>query len=545
MSPTPLIELRGVTYAYPNQAAHALVAVDLAVDSGEFILLAGHSGSGKSTLLRALNGLVPHFTGGTISGTVQVAATSVLTAGPRALSRTVGFVSQNPENQSLLEVVEEEIAFPLEQAAIPSPEMRVRVATVLELLELTPLRSRALATLSGGERQRVAIATALALQPQVLLLDEPTSQLDPESAAEVLDALARLNDHLGLTILIAEHRLERIIGYVDRTILLEDGRIVRDGPTRELAPDLPYRPPLIEIGHALDWQPLPLTIEAARIFAAECAEIAVPAPAPAPRTSSAPVLELRELTFAYSGKTALSRVNLELHQGELLVVLGRNGSGKSTLLKCIMALLTPQEGEIFLHGFSTLGRTTSSLAAEIAMLPQNPDDLLFAESVAEELQITLRNHGLFDSPASDDLLARLGLSTVAGAYPRDLSAGQRQRVALGAVAVTMPRIMLLDEPTRGLDGGFKQQMLHLWRDWLSTGVSLLVVTHDVELAAQIADRVVILAQGQVAAVGAPHHLLGASSPFASEIARLFPAYDWLTAAEARRGLAHHSDLHKI
>lgn len=525
-----LIDLHNVTYFYPNAARPALECVDLQVGAGEFVLLTGHSGSGKSTLLRAINGLVPHFSGGKVSGDVWVGGTAVIPTGPQALSRVVGFVNQNPENQSLLERVEEEIAFPLEQAAVPRQEMQQRVTDVMALLELQSLRARTLSTLSGGERQRVAIATALALQPQVLLLDEPTSQLDPDAAQEVLHALVRLNDILGLTILIAEHRLERVIEYVPRTILMADGRITADGATRLLAARLPHQPPLLQVGLALGWQPLPLTHKEARPFAASLPP--QPAAPPVDRKSQAPaVLEARDLSYAYGKNKVLQGVNLTLREGEIVMLMGRNGSGKSTLLRAIMGLLRPDSGEVWLRGASTKGEKTAVLARQIGMLPQNPDDLLFADSVADELAITLRNHGRSGAAQIPELLEQLGITELDGAYPRDLSSGQRQRVALGAVTVTKPSVLLLDEPTRGLDGVFKDKMLAIWRAWVREGMSMLVVTHDVELAAQAADRVLILAAGRVIADGPPAVVLAGSSPFASDVARLFPDRGWLTVED--------------
>ena len=234
--------------------------------AGDFVLVTGASGSGKSTLLRCLNGLVPHFSGGVIGGRVTVNGLDVVARGPHALSRHVGFVLQNPEAQAVLEQVEAEIAFGLENAAVPPAEMRLRLEEVLDLLGLTALRDRPLVSLSGGERQRVAIAAVLALRPQILALDEPTSQLDPQSAEEVLQTLVRLNEDLGLTIVLAEHRLERVLPYADRLVYLEDGRMVVDGPVREAIRQTPLAPPLVQLGRALGWQPLPLTVKEGRRF---------------------------------------------------------------------------------------------------------------------------------------------------------------------------------------------------------------------------------------------------------------------------------------
>ena len=262
-----MIDIEQLTYTYPNSDRPALRDVSWQVAAGDFVLVTGASGSGKSTLLRCLNGLVPHFSGGVIRGRVTVNGRDVPALGPHTLSRQVGFVSQNPEAQAVLDRVEAEIAFGLENAAVLPAEMRLRVEEVLDLLSLSSLRDRPLATLSGGERQRVAIAAVLALRPQILALDEPTSQLDPQSAEEVLQALVRLNKDLGLTIILAEHRLERILPYADRLAYLEDGRLLADGPAGEAIHQTPLAPPLVQLARQLAWEPLPLTVKEARRFA--------------------------------------------------------------------------------------------------------------------------------------------------------------------------------------------------------------------------------------------------------------------------------------
>jgi energy-coupling factor transport system ATP-binding protein len=577
-----MITLQDLTYHYPNTRTPALAHVCWQVQAGEFVLLAGPSASGKSTLLRCLNGLVPHFSGGMVSGKMRIAGIDPLSTGPQLLSRYVGFVSQTPEAQSVLDEVEAEIAFALENSAVPAAEMRVRVEEVLDLLDLAPLRHRSLATLSGGERQRVTIAAALALRPRLLVLDEPTSQLDPQSAEAVLHALVRLNEDLGLTIVIAEHRLERVLRYSDRLTYLREGQIAVDGPPRETAAALPALPPLLAVARALRWRPAPLTIKEGQRFATQMAwadeERTVQSPAagtptkkvahPAemkesPRSGDSghgdgrrdalpseqhslwavqtgqgsPLLVARQLGYAYDGRTALKDVSLELHPGEVVAVLGRNGSGKSTLLKCLAGLLTPQAGDVQIHGRSNAGRHVAAISREVAYLPQNPDDLLFAATVREEWQVTLRNHQISLPEATvEGMLEGLGLRAAAEAYPRDLSAGQRQRVALGAVTVTQPKILLLDEPTRGLDLAAKEALAALWRGWVHSGAGLLLVTHDVELVALLAHRVMILSQGEVIAAGPTAGILATSPHFAPQIARLFPGRGWLTTADALGGL---------
>jgi len=527
-----VIAIRRLTYTYPQRSSPALRDVTWDVADGEFVLLAGPSGSGKSTLLRCLNGLVPHFSGGVLVGQVRVAGIDAVSAGPRVLSRHVGFVAQDPEAQAVLDRVEGEIAFALENAAVPPEEMRARVEEVLDLLDLTPLRDRGLHTLSGGERQRLAIAAALALRPRVLVLDEPTSQLDPQSAEDVLRALVRLNDDLGLTIVLAEHRLERIVRYADRLTYLEAGRVVADGPVRAVLPRLPVAPPLVQLAEALDWRPTPLTVREARPFAAALDDVTnAPAPIVAP-SAGPPVLEVNDLRFSYNGRQILKDVSFSIAPGEVVAVLGRNGAGKSTLLKCVVGVLRGQAGEVRVNGRLTRGRDVADICREVGYLPQNPDDLLFADTVADEVRATLRNHGLAQPPAEiADRLARLGLGELAGVYPRDLSVGQRQRVALAAVTATRPRLLLLDEPTRGLDRLAKEALVVLWRGWLAEGAALLLVTHDVEMAVTIATRTILLSQGEVIAAGPTRDVLTSWPQFAPQMARLFPGRDWLTVAD--------------
>ena len=530
-----MIKLQQLTYTYPETAVAALQEIDWQVAEGEFVLVAGASGSGKSTLLRCLNGLVPHFSGGKISGTVQVNGLDVIQQGPTVLSRHVGFVLQNPEAQAILDTVEPEIAFGLENTAVPPDEMRLRVEEVLDLLDLTPLRQRPLAKLSGGERQRVAIATALALRPRILVLDEPTSQLDPQSADDVLRALVRLNEDLGLTIILAEHRLERVLRYTDRITYLENGRLLVDAPIAEALPHIPQLPPLPRLGRELGWYPLPRTIKEARRFTRnrkikdqrferELAAIINPKS----------LLHVADVSFAYNAESTLSHVSLDVKAGETVVLMGRNGSGKSTLLKNVVGLLSMAGGDVVVNGRSIKGREVADICREVAYLPQNPDDLLFAETVSDELAVTLKNHHLEHLNGVQAMLTDLGLADVAKSYPRDLSVGQRQRVALGAVTITRPKLLLLDEPTRGLDYSAKQTLVQIWRRWLAQGMGLLLVTHDVELAALIADRVIIMSQGEIIAQGTTQEMLNASPLFAPQIARLFPEQGWLTVEDALR-----------
>ncbi|MDF1513636.1 MAG: energy-coupling factor transporter ATPase [Anaerolineae bacterium] len=522
-----MIQFDVVTFTYPDAERPALKEVNLHISAGQFVLVAGPSGGGKSTLLRCLNGLVPHFSGGKIDGRLAVNGLDPVADGPHILSAVVGFVFQDPEAQFVMDRVEDEIAFALENAGIEPVEMHQRVDEVMVYLDLVKLRNRPLATLSGGEKQKVAIAAALALQPQILVLDEPTSQLDPESAKAVLQVLVRLNKEHGLTVVLAEHRLERILPFVNQMVFLTADKECLCGSPRDILMHINMTPPIIRLAKALAWEPLPLTLEQAIPFA-RATTLTTP-----PRTQSSrlgePLLHIAGLSYAYDGVTALQHIDLDIKPGELVALMGRNGSGKTTLLKCIVGLLNAREGQVMFGGRSLGGREVYDICKEIGYLPQTPDDLLFAESVRDEFMTTLRNHHLLNQADArvNMLLKRLDLLQVADRYPRDLSVGQRQRVALGAITVTRPKLLLLDEPTRGLDYDAKHVLADLMRDWQDEGAAILLTTHDVELAAQVAERVVLLDEGEIIADAAPQHLT-ALPFFSPQVASLFPGKGWLS-----------------
>jgi len=455
------------------------------------------------------------------------------------MSHTVGFVFQDPEAQFVVDRVEDEIAFSLENAALPKDEMEARVEEALRLLELIHLRSRRLETLSGGEIQRVAIAAALALKPNILVLDEPTSQLDPHGAEEVLEALVHLNKQLGLTVILAEHRLERVLPYTGQIIYLSDeypGGLI-DNP-RAVMNKVELNPPLITLGKVFGWEPLPLTVTEAL----ECAQQSrVKLPEVRKRSSSkrathtdklkSAYIQAKDVEVRFGNIPALRGVDLSLYPGEIAVMMGPNGAGKTTLLRTLIGLTPIQNGTIQVDGKDIAGRPVADICQQVGYLPQDPNALLFADTVMDELLITLHNHHLNLSETNLQprlLLDRLGLGDKSDYYPRDLSTGERQRVALGAVLVTHPGALLLDEPTRGLDYRAKQTLLKLLHAWRDEGMAILMVTHDVELAVQAADRIILLEHGLISADGSPQDVLAKSSTFTPQVAKVFPDQGWLT-----------------
>lgn len=542
-----------VTYRYAKtvEAVHQtpppiLSEVSLHIAEGELALVVGPSGAGKSTFLRCINGLVPHFYGGVLSGHIAVAGQNPVALGPQGMSRYVGMVFQDPETQFVTNRVEDELVFGMENQALPRPLMRKRVEEVLDQLAIAHLRRRPLNTLSGGEKQRVAIAAVLTMHPDVLVLDEPTSQLDPQSAEEVLVAIRRLNEDLGLTVILAEHRLERVVQFVDRVVYFPgQGGAPLIGAPQEIMAHMTLTPPLVSLGKAMRWQPLPLTVKQARRFLrsgapslastrSAAAELSM---LTADRSSSgapalSPVLRCQGVTYRYpGGGEALRGVTLTLHRGEVAALMGRNGSGKSTLLKHMAGLLKPQQGAVEIYRpdrpAPASWQDTRSAAAEeivqiIGYVPQNPGALLFRDTVLEELTFTRQGHQLPADPAADhSLLARLGLVHLADRYPRDLSSGERQRVALAAILVADPSIVLLDEPTRGLDYEQKEALTAILLGLRHRGCAVVLATHDVELAARCADRVILMGEGEIIIDGPTRHVMTGSLVFSSQVNKLY------------------------
>jgi energy-coupling factor transport system ATP-binding protein len=417
----------------------------------------------------------------------------------------------------------------MENFALPPATMRKRVEEVLDQMTIAHLRDRRIGTLSGGEKQRVAIAAVLALQPDILVLDEPTSQLDPQAAEEVLVALRHLNEDLGLTVVLSEHRLERVVQYADRVIYMPalGQPPILDEPRAVMAA-LPLVPPLIELGRKLDWRPLPLTIKEGRVFARGLGEQVSKSAnqqigeSANQRITKDTVISAKGIQYGYDGHAALRGVSFEAAAGEFVALMGRNGSGKSTLLKQVVGLLKPDQGQVIVSGLDTRRAALDEVIRTVGYVPQHPGALLFQETLADELAFTRRSHHMPPDAEGDlALLGRLGLAGLGGRNPRDLSGGEQQRAALAAILVADPTIILLDEPTRGLDYEQKHRLAGLLREMRSEGRTIVMATHDVELAAACADRVVLMAEGQIVVDGPARNVMSDSLVFSSQINKLF------------------------
>jgi energy-coupling factor transport system ATP-binding protein len=430
-----------LSYWYPGAEQPALDDVTLLIDAG-LTVVSGSSGGGKSTLLRVLNGLVPHFHGGRIAGAAEVEGHDVIRTPTRSLARTVGFVFQDPELQTVYDAVDREVAFGLENIALPPREMAARVDEALHAAGVAHLAGRSVRTLSGGERQRVALASALAMRPRLVVLDEPTSQLDPEGASMVLDAVRNVVEH-GRSVVIAEHRLERLLPQANASVIVEHGSI---STARPVTPSL--------------------------------------SAAITTRSRTGPLAwSLAGVSAGFGGRVVLDSIDAFGHQGEVVALSGPNGGGKTTLLRLIAGALSPMSGKV------------ERRAGRIAYLPQNPTALLHRPTLRSEVNLTLERAGESEPP--ETILAALGLLEAAGRYPRDLSCGERQRAALAAVLPGKPDLVLLDEPTRGMDAAARAALVGLVSRLRDQGSAIVLATHDPELRSALADRVLQVSAGNV------------------------------------------------
>lgn len=520
-----MIALSGVTYRYPTGELPALSELSLTIEPGELVLLAGASGSGKSTLLRLASGLVPHFYGGEFGGCAAIAGLDLRESGPAELARAVGFVAQDPETQVVMGSVRAELEFPLENRGHSGAQVARSVEEVALVLGIEQLLDRPTHELSGGELQRVALGAALVSRPSLLLLDEPTAQLDPVAGDELVSLLRRLVEQWGVTVVLAEHRTERCLAAADRVLVLEGGEVICDTTPQEFLcfagerrPS--FEPPAARLLRLAGVEPPPLSAAAARrTLMREGLELDLchperrergEDPANAVEGSGRWVLngrkcgrDRKDTVLCFSGvwhelrdgPAILRNLNLSVKPGERVVLMGRNGAGKSTLLRHAAGLMEPTRGRVDRSG-------------RVALLLQHPGDYLVHERVRDE--------------AGAEALERVGLIGLAERHPRDLSGGERQRLALATVldSPDLPSVVCLDEPTRGMDRLHRERLVDLITSLSERGVAVVVATHDAEFAAEFAQRVVLLAEGTAIADGSPSEVLSGGWYFTTETARV-------------------------
>jgi energy-coupling factor transport system ATP-binding protein len=526
-----MIELRDLRFEYAGGGI-VLDRVNLVVDDGELVLVAGRTGSGKSTLLGTFNGLVPSFTGGRLAGDVLVDGVSVIDLPPRERAATIGYVGQDPLAGFVTDTVEEELAYGMEQLGLDPATMRRRVEECLDLLGIEDLRARALRTLSGGQQQRVAIGSVLTMHPRLMVLDEPTSALDPTAAEEVLATITRLVQDVGVSVIIAEHRLERVVPFADRMVLVAgDGSII-DGAPAQLLRTAPVAPPIVQLGRLLDWQPLPLTTRDARRAARS---LALPAPAAPIADAPAPDrLVVEGVQVRYGSATAVAGVDLRVGAGTITALMGRNGSGKSSLLWAVQGSGPRSGGRVLVDGTDTGTASAAVRRSLVALVPQTASDLLYLESVADECSAADAQARAI-AGTTRKLLDSLAPDIDDDQHPRDLSEGQRLSLVLAVVLAADPAVIALDEPTRGLDYPGKSALAGILEAQAARGCAVLVASHDVEFVAEVADRVVVLAQGEVVASGPTREVVAQTPAFAPQVHKIL-GEPWLTVAQVRRAV---------
>jgi energy-coupling factor transport system ATP-binding protein len=513
--------IEGLSYSYPDAEQPALSGIDLTVARGEIVGLMGPTGAGKSSLCLTFNGLVPQLHGGRMSGRITVVGLDAATRPVAELAVRVGMVLEDPESQIISTTLEAEVAFALENACVDPAEIRRRVDAALEAVDLGGLQKKHPANLSGGQKQRLAIAAALALEPDLMVLDEPTSQLDPQAASEVYAILARENRTRGLTVVIASHAAEEMAETCHRIVILDRGCIVMEGPPADVLSRvdeleaLAVRPPDIarSLSRLSPGLRAPITLaEAAR---------ADPGLSLAPRAPRCPpegevALAVETLTHVYpDGTRALSAVDLSIPRGSFTVIAGQNGSGKSTLVKHFVKLLEPTQGRVLTEGRDVAGMTVGALARSVAFVAQNAHRQLFCDSVSEEVAFALRMQGRADEDV-DAVVARtlvdMDLTEQADSHTATLSRGDQLRVAIAAFVALDPAVLIFDEPTTGQDWHGARAIIDLLRRLHAKGRTVILVTHHLYLVGRFVDRMIVMKDGGIRLDGPPEEVLYAGAP---------------------------------
>ncbi|HPC80780.1 MAG TPA: energy-coupling factor transporter ATPase [Methanofastidiosum sp.] len=545
-----MIEFKDFSFYYPNCKIPSLDKINVIIEEGEFLVITGPSGGGKSTFLRSINGLIPNFYGGKISGEVLVKGKNVSKTPTNQMSEIVGMVFQDPENQLVSNQVEREIAFGMENLCFSKEIMKKRIEESLDAVNISRLRDKTIQELSGGEKQKVAIASALATHPEVLLLDEPTSELDPGSAESVLNVIEKINDELGLTIILVEHRLERVIHHVDRMLMIDSGKILYDGSPRKLKSNNVKdwkvgMPPVTRL--ALNFEKemvnngMPLTVKEARLSLKEVLTTPKNKITWEKKESSKRVtLSMDKVFFSYDGeKDVLKDISFNVFEGDMIALMGKNASGKTTLVKLMNGLIKPRKGKILLFGKKISDYSLEELIQKVGIVFQDPNLHLFNDTVQKEVEFVLRNLKVDENlikKKTEEILKYFKIYQYKDSYPHDLSGGERQRVALASVLVSDPEILILDEPTRGMDYYLKRELISYLREKAKTAI---MITHDIETAAEFSDRVILLSEGNIISDGNKRDVLSKALLFSPQINRLIQPYakfgipdDTLTVEEA-------------
>ena len=501
-----MIKIENLTYYYPNATTPALNNINLEIQDGEFILLVGSSGCGKSTLVQCLNGIIPKVTGGDLQGKIRIAGKDISGCKVHQLSRHVGMVFQNPNAQLFGLTVEEDVAFGPENLGIARDEIQELVENSIGIVGIEKIRKRFTFTLSGGEKQRTAIAGAIAMEPKILVLDEPTSDLDPVGTKQVLETVKQLNKNKSITIILIEHKIDEVFGLADRTIVMDRGRIILDGKTCDVFTNNLdilesigiYTPQLIRLSKMLKVKPSYKEISSYftgmngsfKEFSEE-----------KHTEKSSPKVVFEDVRFNYhNGTSALKGINLEIKKGEFIALIGSNGSGKTTLLSCLIGFIKPCNGRILMEEQDIKNLCVADLAVKVGYLFQNPDLQLFTDTVAQEVGFGLKNRRMTAVDINKNVaraLEIMELSEYCGRHPHSMSRGQRQRLAVASIISMEQDILVLDEPTSGQDRRHLNKFLCQIKKLNDAGKTIIMITHDMSVVAEYARRIIVMDEGKI------------------------------------------------
>lgn len=539
-----MIDLDRVSVTFDGAPQPTLRDVTLRIDEGELVLVIGRTGSGKSTLLGTITGHVPHFTGGTLGGHVRIHGRDTRDHRPRDLADLVGVVGQDPLAGFVTDTVEEELSYGMEQLGLSGATMRKRVEETLDVLGIADLRGAALRELSGGQQQRVAIGSVLTAHPKVIVLDEPTSALDPTGAEDVLATITRLVHDLAVTVVVAEHRIERVLQYADTVVHFGTDGVVAQGHPAQMMVTADVAPPVVELGRWAGWSPLPLSVRDARRRASGWRALPITTqPTPSP---DGPVLvTAKGVVIQHDAVVAVAEIDLALRGGEITALMGRNGAGKSSLLWGLQGSGPLRSGTVRVtntansSGIDVHRLDAAERRRHIGLVPQSAADLLYLDSVGAECRQSDRESGR-EPGTCRSLLDDLAPGIPDDRHPRDLSEGQRLAVVLAVQLTADPPVLLLDEPTRGLDYVGKAALRRALHDLTARGRCVVVSTHDVEFVAETADRVVVLAAGEIVADGPTADVVCSSPAFAPQVAKIVAPQPWLTVNDVRYAVGEPS-----
>ncbi len=543
-----MIKIKNFTYTYPERSTPTIKNLDMEIARGEFVLLTGRTGCGKSTLLKGINGLIPHLVGGRMEGKIEIDGLDTRKADISTLSRKVGLIFQNPDDQIFSTVVQDEVAFGPENLALPRKTIRQAMDEALKLVGLDKFQHRGTHMLSGGEKQRLAIAAVLSMSPEVLILDEPLAQLDPQGATEVLKTIKRLNSN-GMTVILVEHRVHEVAHLVDRIMIMERGRIVLDNEPRaaferiDVFRKLGLRvPESSELSCAMGFKEVAMDLDEIKKgmnngikFPAGPSKGPASLELPGEKDSGTVALEMEGVCFRYDRRTdfILKDLSLRIKKGEVVSIMGNNGSGKSTLLLHFAALLKPSRGHVTILGRDSRKLEARRLAGTVGVVFQDPALMLFNETVEQEVAFGLRMLHLGEARLDQQVTEAMNAMDIAGLKdknPLSLSGGQRLRVALASIFSMQPRVILLDEPTSGQDKSNSDSMLRYLYALSKNGMTILFTTHDIEAAIRYSDRLLIMNSGRIIADGLPRKIAGDTEtlkranlrpPVSFEIGRVF------------------------